>query len=67
MEIELIHNIGMHEEIMKFICETCEYISAANNDLRIHRSKEHGGIMKFICETCGYISAAKNDLRIHMN
>ena len=27
--------------IMKFICETCKYMSAPKNDLKTHMNKEH--------------------------
>ena len=60
-----IHNIGMHEGIMKFICETCEYILAAKSDLRIHMNKEHGMMSKFECVYCGNIMKTRRDVRRH--
>ncbi|KAH7703610.1 zinc finger protein 64 3 and 4-like protein, partial [Aphelenchoides avenae] len=49
-------------------CEYCDYRTAVNSDLHLHKRRKHNGVKPYACDvqSCGYRAAKKGDLSVHL-
>ena len=61
------HQEKVHQKVLPFQCEQCEYKFAYKRELDKHVSAVHMKIKPFLCNFCSYETAYKSQLSWHIN
>ena len=61
------HQEKVHQKVLPFQCEQCEYKFAYKRELEKHVSAVHMKIKPFLCNFCSYETAYKSQLSWHIN
>ena len=67
----VVHVRTLHEQVKKFKCDKCEYVTSQNEDLKLHIEEVHvrtlhEQVKKFKCDKCDYVTSQNEDLKLHI-
>ena len=57
---------SVHEGLLKFKCDKCEYASATKQNLKTHIETVHEGLRKYKCFKCEKSFTQPNSLKCHI-